>query len=338
MRGASPSSTNLNILEGSTSSPFYPSQDLGPESISSRSRMSPWQEEAKARVLSKASPKGLLRVCDCHCARPRPAALRPVHSLKGEVSGLPGTGCLRPPVPALPPRLALPQGAACSLAAGRGRAATHRFLGMVPGSCAAGGAGGAAVAAAAALRALHSLVLGASRGRPSRWPERTLSLRPARSRPGARSAADPEPALAPVSPAAAAAASAMASALCRRPGPLGAGERSLRTAPGATIRCGASRQPPRRLGGGCHAPGALHSPLPPTPARPPASAATPRTMCTCPAGEFELSPDWPSSGCAGPGPKPKTPPSCPRTQGSALGLGSSLWGQKPRIERRGRCY
>lgn len=100
-------------------------------------------------------------------------------------------------------------------------------------------------------------ILKASWGRPSRWPERTRSLRPARSR--SLSAAEPEPASAPVPPAAAAAAataSAMASALCRRPGPLGAGERSLKAAPGATIRCGASRQPPRRLGGGCHAPGA----------------------------------------------------------------------------------
>nr|XP_054405509.1 uncharacterized protein LOC112132319 [Pongo abelii] len=55
----------------------------------------------------------------------------------------------------------------------------------------------------------------------------------------------------------------MATALCCRPEPLGAGERSLRAAPGATIRCGASRQPPRRLGGGCHASGASYS-LPPT--------------------------------------------------------------------------
>ncbi|XP_065381761.1 uncharacterized protein [Macaca fascicularis] len=56
----------------------------------------------------------------------------------------------------------------------------------------------------------------------------------------------------------------MATALCRRPEPLGAGERSLIAAPGATIRCGASRQPPRRLGGGCHAPGASRSLPPPT--------------------------------------------------------------------------
>lgn len=175
-------------------------------------------------------------------------------------------GCLPPRVsPHFPPRLCPP--------AGRGllprcrslhRAATHRFLGMVPGSCAEGAAVGAAVAGDAALRALHSLVLRASWGRPSRWPERTRSLRPARSRSGARGAAKPEPALAAVSPAAAA-ASAMASALCRRPGPLGAGERSLRTAPGATIRCAASRQPPRRLEGGCHAPGALYFQLPRTP-------------------------------------------------------------------------
>lgn len=152
---------------------------------------------------------------------------------------------------------------------------------------------GAAVAADAALRALHSLVLSASRGRPSRWPERTRSLRPARSRSGSRSTAAPEPALAPVSPAAAA-ASAMASALCRRPGPLGAGERSLRTAPGATIRCGASRQPPRRLGGGCHAPGALHSQLPPTPpARPPSRS---RLGPCAPAKQVSL--NYPRSGPA----------------------------------------
>lgn len=155
-------------------------------------------------------------------------------------------------------------GAAWSLVASSlHRAVTHRFLGMVPDSSAAGVAVGAAVAADAALRALHSLVLRASWGWPSRWPERIRSLRPARSRSGSRSAAGLEPA--PVPPAAAAAsASAMASALCCRPGPLGAGERSLRAAPGATIRCGASRQPPRRLGGGCLAPGASHSQLPPT--------------------------------------------------------------------------
>lgn len=147
------------------------------------------------------------------------------------------------------------------------RDVTHRFLGMVPDSCAAGVAVGAAVPVAAVLRALQSLVLRASCGRPSRWPERTRSLRPARSRSGSRSRSrsvvDREPAPAAVPPAAAA-ASAMASALCHRPGPLGAGERSLRAAPGATIRCGASRQPPRRLGGGCHAPGATYPQLPPT--------------------------------------------------------------------------
>lgn len=149
------------------------------------------------------------------------------------------------------------------------RVATHRFLGMVPDSWAAG----VAVGAAAAFRALHPLVLRASWGRPRRWPERTRSLRPARSRSGSpsRSVAEPEPVPTPVLPAAGvAAASAMASALCRRREPLGSGERSLRAAPGATIRCGASRQPPRRLGGGCSAPGASCSLLPPTaPARPP---------------------------------------------------------------------
>lgn len=40
------------------------------------------------------------------------------------------------------------------------------------------------------------------------------------------------------------------------PGTAGRGERSLRAAPGATIRCSASQQPLRRLGGGCRAPGA----------------------------------------------------------------------------------
>lgn len=63
------------------------------------------------------------------------------------------------------------------------------------------------------------------------------------------------------------------------------------------------------------------------PPRPPALAVTPRTVCTCQAGEFELSPVWPSSGCAGAGPKPQTPPSCPSTQGSGLGLGSSFGGR-----------
>lgn len=42
------------------------------------------------------------------------------------------------------------------------RGITHRFLGMVPDSCAAGVAVGAAVAVAAVLRALQSLVLRAS--------------------------------------------------------------------------------------------------------------------------------------------------------------------------------
>ncbi|XP_021094250.1 atherin-like [Heterocephalus glaber] len=61
------------------------------------------------------------------------------------------------------------------------------------------------------------------------------------------------------------------------PGPLGAGERSLRAAPGATIRCGASRQPPRQLGGGCHAPESSLSLRPPTAsARPPAAAPPPQ--------------------------------------------------------------
>lgn len=119
------------------------------------------------------------------------------------------------------------------------RAATHRFLGMVPDSGAAGVAAGDAPAADAALRALHSLVLGTSWGRPSRWPDRTRSRRRARPASGSRS-------LAPASPA----ASAMASALCCRPRPLGAGERSLRAAPRATIRCGASRQSLRRLAAG----------------------------------------------------------------------------------------
>lgn len=180
-----------------------------------------------------------------------------------------GPGCLPPTrVTSLPtsPMPSRSTGAAWSLVSrGLHRAATHRFLGMVPDSCAAGVAMGAAAAVDAAFRALHSLVLRASWGWPSRWPVITRSLRPARSRSGSRSrsAAEPEPA--PVPPAAAAAsASAMASALCRRPGPLGAGERSLRAAPSATIRCGASRQPPRRLGGGCHAPEASLSQLPPT--------------------------------------------------------------------------
>lgn len=212
-----------------------------------------------------------------------------------------GPGCLPPTVsPPFPPCLCPPAAQAWpGLAASQlHRAATHRFLGMMPDSCAAGVAVGAAVAADAALRALHSLVLTASWGRPSRWPERTRSLRPARSRSGSgsrsRSGAEPEPA--PVPPAAAA-ASAMASALCRRPGPLGAGERSLRAAPGATIRCGASRQPPRRLGGGCHAPGASVISAPAHRARPP-PAVTPRMAGTCRAGEFELSRDWPRPGWA----------------------------------------
>lgn len=180
-----------------------------------------------------------------------------------------GPGCLPPTRVTSLPTSSVPSrstGAAWSLVGSSLlRAATHRFLGMVPDSCAAGVAVGAAVAADAAFRALHSLVLRASWGWPSRWPERTRSLRPARSRSGPRSRSAAELGPAPVPPPApAASASAMASALCRRPGPLGAGERSLRAAPGATIRCGASRQPPRRLGGGCHAPEAPHSQLPPT--------------------------------------------------------------------------
>lgn len=155
------------------------------------------------------------------------------------------------------------------------RAATHRFLGMVPDSGAAGVAAGDAPAADAALRALHSLVLGASWGRPSRWPDRTRSRRRARPASGSRS-------LAPASPAA---ASAMASALCRRPRPLGSGERSLRAAPRATIRCGASRQSPRRLAAGALrlelqralSPPTVASPRPSPPRpRPPPRLATPR--------------------------------------------------------------
>lgn len=138
------------------------------------------------------------------------------------------------------------------------RAAAHRFLGMVPDSGAAGVAAGDAPAADAALRALHSLVLGTSWGRPSRWPDRTRSRRRARPASGSLS-------LAPASPA----ASAMASALCCRPRPLGAGERSLRAAPRATIRCGASRQSLRRL-----AAGALRLEL--QPALSPPTAASPR--------------------------------------------------------------
>lgn len=155
-----------------------------------------------------------------------------------------GPGCLPPtgstpcPLPCPPP----PHPGRAHVASRRQllpRPATHRFLGMVPDSGATGVAAGDAPAADAALRALHSLVLGASRGRPSRWPDRTRSRRRARTASGSRS-------LAPASPA----ASAMASALCRRPRPLGAGERSLTAAPRATIRCGASRQPLRRLAAG----------------------------------------------------------------------------------------
>lgn len=171
------------------------------------------------------------------------------------------------------------------------RAATHRFLGMVPVSGAAGVAAGDAPAADAALRALHSLVLGASWGRPSRWPDRTRSRRRARPASGSRS-------LAPASPA----ASAMASALCRRPRPLGAGERSLRAAPRATIRCGASRQSLRRLAAGALrlelqralSPPTAASPRPSPPRLlPPPRLATPRLRGTCRAGEFQRRPDWP---------------------------------------------
>lgn len=43
------------------------------------------------------------------------------------------------------------------------------------------------------------------------------------------------------------------------------------------------------------------------PPRPPSSAVTPRTVCTCRAGEFNLSSNWPSSGWPGPGAKPQAP-------------------------------
>lgn len=175
-----------------------------------------------------------------HAAPSRPS---PVSTPSPQADGLAGTGMLSAhrvnslpsPVPSSP-----------SAQAARGlpppappQPATHRFLGMVPDSGAAGVAAGDAPAADAALRALHSLVLGASWGRPSRWPDRTRSRRRARPASGSRS-------LAPASPA----ASAMASALCRRPRPLGTGERSLRAAPRAAIRCGASRQSLRRLAAG----------------------------------------------------------------------------------------
>lgn len=180
-----------------------------------------------------------------HPAPSRQGPVYQVHSQAGHLQAdvLAGTGMpsahrgnsLPTPVLSSPSAQAargLPQPAAS-------RAATHRFLGMVPDSGAAGEAAGDAPAADAALRALHSLVLGASWGRPSRWPDRTRSRRRARTASGSRS-------LAPASPA----ASAMASALCCRPRPLGAGERSLRAAPRATIRCSASRQSPRRLAAG----------------------------------------------------------------------------------------
>lgn len=188
-----------------------------------------------------------------------------------------GLGCLPPtvstPCPLRCPPLPQPRPRVASRGQLLPRPATHRFLGMVPDSGAAGVAAGDAPAADAALRALHSLVLGASWGRPSRWPDRTRSRRRARPASGSRS-------LAPASPA----ASAMASALCRRPRPLGAGERSLRAAPRATIRCGASRQPPRRLAAGplrLELHGLCPRPSPPRPAppprpRPPPGPCTPR--------------------------------------------------------------
>lgn len=139
-----------------------------------------FNKNPRKMVPLKSSPVRVLHICysqivtKTHHSIPPPSCQGPgSRPLPPEMSlHFQRTGCLSPTrVTSLStlPMSSRSTGLAWSPAANqRHRAATHRFLGMVPDSCAAGVAVGAAVAADAALRALHSLVLTASWGRPSR--------------------------------------------------------------------------------------------------------------------------------------------------------------------------
>lgn len=162
--------------------PFYLLQDLSLQSNNSKQRMNFWHYEFKKKGSLKAFPDNsssdLLPSSSGQNPPFHPAPLQsesgsqPLFLEKEMGVHFQEQSCLLPTRVTSLSTLPVPSrstGPAWSLTASSlHRTATHRFLGMVPDSCAAGVAAGAAVAAAAALRALHSLVLRASWGRPSR--------------------------------------------------------------------------------------------------------------------------------------------------------------------------